>query len=49
MTVTNSWDPQVDDEYEDDDILLRHGVFDTEGNPSIHPNFFHGTLNNSSG
>ena len=47
MTVTDSWDPHVDDEYEDDDILLRHGIFDTGGNPSIHPNFFHGTLNNS--
>ena len=49
MTVTDSWDPQVDDEYEDDDILLQHGVFDTGGNPSIHPNFFHRTLNNNIG
>ena len=49
MTVTDSRDPHADDEYEDDDILLRHGVFDTGGNPSIHPNFFQGTLNNSIG
>ena len=48
MTVSNSLDPQVDD-YSDDNILLQHGVFDTGGNPSIHPNFFHGTLNNSIG
>ena len=47
MMVTDSWDPLADDKYEEDDILLRHGVFDTGGNPSIHPNFFHGTLNNS--
>ena len=49
MTVTDSWCPLENDEYEDDDILLRHGVFDNGGNPSIHPNFFHGTLNNSLG
>ena len=49
MTVTNSWDPHVDNEYEDDDILLRHGVFDTGGSPSIYLNFFHGTLNNNIG
>ena len=49
MTVTVSLDPQVDDEYEDGDIFLRHGVFDTGGNLIIHPNFFHGTLNNSIG
>ena len=49
MMVTDSWFPLEDDEYEDDDILLRHGVFDTGGNPSIHPNFFHDTLNNSLG
>ena len=48
MTVSNSWDPQVDDN-SDDNILLQHGVFDMGGNPSIHPNFFHGTLNNSIG
>ena len=49
MTVTDSWDPHVDDEDEDDDILLQHSVFDTGDHPSIHPNFFHGTLNNSIG
>ena len=49
MTVIDSWDPLADDAYEDDDILLRHGVFDTDGNPSIHPNSFHDTLNNSLG
>ena len=49
MMVTDSWDPLVGDEYEDDDILLGHGVFDTGGNSRIHPNFFHGTLNNSLG
>ena len=49
MTVTDSWDLQVDDEYDNDDILFRHSVFDTGGNPSIHPNFFHSTLNNSIG
>ena len=49
MTVTDLWDPHMDDEYEDDDILLRHGIFGTGGNPSIHPNFFHGTLNNNIG
>ena len=48
MTVTNSWDPQVED-YENHNIFLQHGVFDTGGNSSIHPNFFHGTLNNSIG
>ena len=47
MTVTDSWYPLEDDEYEDDDILLRHGVFDDGGNPSIHPNFFHGFPNDS--
>ena len=41
--------PSLGKLYEDDDILLRHGVLDTGGNPSIHPNFFHGTLNNSIG
>ena len=46
MTVTGSWFPLEDDKYEDDDILLRPGVFNV-GNPSIHPNFFHGTLNDS--
>ena len=45
MTVTDSWYPLEDDEYDDDDILLCHGVFDVSGNPSIHPNFFHDTLN----
>ena len=49
MTVTYSWDPLEEDEYEDDAILLRHSVFNTGGNPSINPNFFHGTLNNSLG
>ena len=49
MTVTNSWDPHMENNYEDDNIFLQHGVFDTGGNPSIHPNFFHGTLNNSIG
>ena len=48
MTVTNAWEPHVED-YDDDNILLQHGVFDTGGDPSIHPNFFHGTLNNSIG
>ena len=36
-------------DYEDGNILLQHGVFDTGGNPSIHLNFFHGPLNNSIG
>ena len=49
ITVTDSWDPQVDINYNDDAILLQHGVFDTVGNPSIHPNFFNDTLNNSIG
>ena len=49
MTVTNSWDPQVENDYKDDNILLQHGVFDTGGNPSIYLNFFHGTLNNNIG
>ena len=39
MTVTDSWLPFEEDEYKDDDILLRHGVFDVNVNPSIHPNF----------
>ena len=47
MTVTDSWYPLEDDIYEDDNILLRHGVFDDDGNPSIHPNFFHSFLNDS--
>ena len=47
MTVTDSLLPLEDDEYEYDDILLRPGVFDVSGNPSIHPNFSNGTLNNS--
>ena len=49
MKVTDSWNPLMDDESEDDDILLRYGVFDTSGNPSIHPNFFHDTLDNIPG
>ena len=49
MTVIDSWSPLEDGKYEDDDILLHHGVFDDGGNPSIHPNFFHGTLNDSLG
>ena len=49
MAVTDSWDPPQVDEYEDDDILLRHGVFDVNGNPSIHPNFFNGALNDNPG
>ena len=48
MTVTKSWDPQVDD-YKENNILLQHGAFATGGNPIIHPNYFHGTLNNSIG
>ena len=49
MTVTNSWLPLEENEYEDDDILLRPGVFDVSGNLSIYPNFFNGTLDNSLG
>ena len=44
MTVTDSWLHLEEDKYEDDDILLRLGAFDVGGNPSIHPNFFSGTL-----
>ena len=47
MMVTNSWLPLKEDEYEDDDILLCPSMFDVGDNPSIHPNFFNGTLNNS--
>ena len=47
MMVTDSWLPLKEDEYEDDDILLRPGVFDVNGNPIIHPNFFNDTLNDS--
>ena len=36
-------------EYKDNDILLCPGVFDVGDNPSVHPNFFNGTLNNSLG
>ena len=43
MTVTDSWDPHVKD-YKDDNTLLQHSAFDTGGDPSIYPNFFHGTL-----
>ena len=49
MKVTNSWDPHVANEFEDADLLLLHGVCNTGGNPSIHPNFFHSTLKNSIG
>ena len=49
MTVTDSWDPSQPDEYKDDDILLPYGVFDVGNNPSIHPNFFKGVLNDSLG
>ena len=49
MIVTDSWYLLEDDEYGDDDILLRPGVFNVGANPSIHPNFFHGTLNGSLG
>ena len=38
-----------EDEYDDDNILLRHGVFDVGDEPSIHPNFFNSTLNDSLG
>ena len=48
MTVTDSWLPP-ENEYDDDDILLRPGVFDVGDKPSIHPNFFNGTLNDSLG
>ena len=47
MTVTDSWLFLEEDEYEDNDNYLRPGVFDVGGNPSIHPNFFNGTLNDS--
>ena len=47
MAVTDAWDPHQVDKYKDDDILLRHGVFDVNSNPSIHPNFFNGILNDS--
>ena len=46
MTINGSWFPLEEDEYEYDDILLRSGVFNVGSNPSIHPNFFNGTLNN---
>ena len=49
IAVTDSLNPPQVDEYKDDDILLRHGVFDVNGNPSIHPNFFNGVLNDSLG
>ena len=49
MTVTDSWYPIEDDEYEDGNILLHHSIFNVGGNPSIHPNFFHGTLNDNLG
>ena len=49
MTVTDSRLPLEEDEYEDDDILLPPGVFNVGGNPSIRPNFFNGTLNDSLG
>ena len=48
MTVTDSWLP-LEDEYEDDNILLRPSVFDVGDNPSIHANFSNGTLNDSLG
>ena len=47
MMVTDSWLPLKEDKYEDDDILLRLGVFDVNGNSSIHHNFFNDTLNDS--
>ena len=49
MAVVDSWDPPQADEYEDDDILLPHGVFDVSDNPSIHPNSFNGIINDSLG
>ena len=49
MTVTDSWFSLGEEEDEDDDILLRPGVFDVNGILSIHPNFFNGTLNDSLG
>ena len=49
MAVIDEWDPQPHNVYRDDDILLKHGVFDDGGNPSIHPNYFSGTLNDSLG
>ena len=48
MTLSNSW-CSPDDEYDDDDILLQHGVFDDGGTPSIHPIFLNGTLNDGLG
>ena len=50
MTVTNLWLPPKDEyEYDDDDILLRPGVFDVGDEPRIYPNFFNCTLNDSLG
>ena len=49
MTVTDSWLPLKEDEYEDDDILIPLDLFNVGGNPNIHPNFFNVTLNNSLG
>ena len=48
MTVTDSWLP-TEEQYDDDDILLHPGVVDVGDKPSIHPNFFIGTLNYSLG
>ena len=47
MTVIDSWLLLKEDEDEDDDILLRPGIFVIGVNTRIHPNFFNGTLNNS--
>ena len=49
MAVTDSWLSLKEDEYDDDDIPLRPDVFDINDKPSIHPNFFTGTLNDSLG
>mmetsp|Transcript_27886 Transcript_27886/g.31344 ORF Transcript_27886/g.31344 Transcript_27886/m.31344 type:complete len:206 (-) Transcript_27886:155-772(-) len=49
MTLTDKWDPSPTDVYRDDNILLRHGVFDVGDNASIHPNYFNGVLNDSLG
>ena len=49
MTVTDTWLPLEEDEYKDDDILLRPNVFGVSDKPSIYPNFLNGTLNDSFG
>ena len=49
MTMTNEWLPPKE-QYNTDNMLIRPGVFfDAGDKPSIHPNFFNATINDSCG